>query len=78
MTHLPALLGPLTAPLIVITVGYGLLCWVRPFRHCRRCAGTGRTASRVTRRPRPCRHCDYTGLTLRAGRRFANALRRLR
>ncbi|ONH23558.1 hypothetical protein [Pseudofrankia asymbiotica] len=78
MTHILPLLGPLTVPLFVVTVGYGLLCWVRPFRPCRHCDGTGRTTGRVTRRPRPCRHCDYTGLTLRAGRRLANALRRLR
>jgi len=78
MTHALALLAPLTVPLIVVTVGYGLLCWVRPFRSCRHCDGTARTTSHITHRSRPCRHCDYTGLTLRAGRRLTNALRRLR
>jgi hypothetical protein len=78
VTHALSLLGPLTLPPIVVAVGYGLLCWVRPFRPCRRCGGTGRAISRITHRSRPCRHCDYTGLTLRAGRRLTNALRRLR
>ncbi|OHV44936.1 hypothetical protein BCD48_23865 [Pseudofrankia sp. BMG5.36] len=63
---------------MIVTVGYGVLCWIRPFRPCRHCAGTTRTTGRFTGRPRPCRHCDHTGLTLRAGRRATNALRRLR
>lgn len=64
-------------PLATITLGYVLLCWVRPFGPCPHCHGTARTESRFTRRTRPCRHCDHTGLRLRVGRRACNALRRL-
>ncbi|WP_018638625.1 hypothetical protein [Parafrankia elaeagni] len=77
MTPIAALLAALSLLLIVVTFCYILLCWVRPFGACPHCHGTARTESRFTRRTRPCRHCDHTGLRLRAGRRAYNTLRRL-
>ncbi|CUU60455.1 hypothetical protein Ga0074812_14031 [Parafrankia irregularis] len=77
MTPTTGLLAALSLPLIVVTLGYILLCWVRPFGPCPHCHGTARTESHFTRRTRPCRHCDHTGLRLRVGRRACNALRRL-
>ncbi len=77
MTPTVGLLATLSLPLTTVTLGYSFLCWVRPFGACAHCHGTTRTTSRLTRRARPCRHCDYTGLRLRVGRRAYNALRRL-
>ncbi|KDA44964.1 hypothetical protein [Frankia sp. BMG5.23] len=79
MTPHPTLLALPALTLLSVTLGYSLLCWVRPFRPCRHCDGTGHTPPRRGRaRSRPCRHCDHTGLKLRAGRHLTNALRRLR
>ncbi|MFI6332143.1 hypothetical protein ACIBBG_28010 [Micromonospora chersina] len=61
----------------LITLGYAGLCWVSPFTTCQRCAGTGRTTTRVLRRPRACRRCDR-GMPLRLGRRVFNFFHRLR
>ncbi|MEU5939040.1 hypothetical protein ABZ807_07585 [Micromonospora sp. NPDC047548] len=60
-----------------VTLGYAGLCWVKPFTTCKRCAGTGRTTTRVLRHPRACRRCDR-GMRLRTGRRVFNTFHRLR
>ncbi|MGW0506064.1 hypothetical protein [Micromonospora sp. NPDC003241] len=61
----------------LVTLGYGLVCWVAPFKTCKRCAGTGQTTTRFLRRPRACRRCDR-GMRLRTGRRLYNTFHRLR
>ncbi|MEW2386334.1 hypothetical protein AB0873_30270 [Micromonospora sp. NPDC047707] len=76
MDPLLALAITLAAILTPVTLGYAGLCWVKPFTTCRRCAGTGRTTTRVLRRPRACRRCDR-GLRLRAGRWIYNQFARL-
>src|SRR5262249_26619848 len=58
------------------TAGYLLLCWIRPLRHCRRCAGLGKRRTPTGRKLRPCRRCDATGY--RTGRHLLNALRSTR
>ena len=60
-----------------VTLGYAGLCWVKPFKPCKRCAGTGRTTSRVLHQPRVCRRCNR-GYRLRTGRRIYNHFHRLR
>ncbi|MDG4768512.1 hypothetical protein O7632_31120 [Solwaraspora sp. WMMD406] len=61
--------------LAVVTLGYGLLCWLYPFGHCRRCHGTGRRPSPLGKHFRLCRRCDGTGRTIRPGRHVLNYLR---
>jgi hypothetical protein len=76
---------------LIVTVGYGLKCWIRPFTDCHRCHGTGgsprRLLDRWRRHPgRPraaralptCPRCRGTGLRLHIGRRLYNHLSRLR
>jgi len=63
--------------LAVVTLGYVWLCWMRPFRRCPKCEGTGWTCSAVLRRPKPCRRCVGEGWRLRHGRRAYNHLHRL-
>ena len=75
--HLTAAIA-LFLVVIVVTLGYGVACWIWPFRACRRCAGTGRRRSPSGRAIRLCRTCRGTGLRLRAGRWIANHLLRLR
>ena len=44
-----------------------------PFRHCRRCGGTGRKHSRLNRRTFGlCPHCAGTGRTMRPGARLVH------
>ncbi|MET8123424.1 hypothetical protein [Micromonospora sp. NPDC005291] len=74
--HLTAAIVLATIPAL-ITLGYAVLCWVKPVKPCQRCAGTGHITTRVLRRPRACRRCDR-GHRLRTGRRVANYFRRLR
>ncbi|GIH21482.1 hypothetical protein [Rugosimonospora africana] len=69
--------APILIPLFV-TLGYGLMCWVAPFRTCRRCQGMGRRRTKLRRAPRPCRPCRGTGRRLRAGRWIANHVIRIR
>lgn len=75
----PPLTAAITAATItaLVTFGYAGLCWVIPFTTCKRCAGTGRTTTRILHRPRVCRRCDR-GYRLRVGRRVYNHLHRLR
>ena len=75
---------------LIVTVGYGLACWLRPFTHCHRCDGEGTSPRRLSDRlrygPKPptraarakpdCPRCRGTGLRLRIGRRIANRARR--
>jgi hypothetical protein len=89
-THLPPL-ARFALIALIITIGYGLACWLKPFTHCHRCHGHGtspRTLSdriRYGRASKPraalghpdCPRCRGTGLRLRIGRRTANHLIRL-
>jgi hypothetical protein len=78
MTPHAAAASPLVTLLILLTVGYLLLCWIWPFTACRRCNGTGRQRSPLGRALRICRHCHGTGLRLRPARRLWNLLRHTR
>jgi hypothetical protein len=75
--HLGAASAAIVAALAV-TLGYGLACWVWPFKPCPRCHGTGKKRSPSGRAFRACRRCDGTGARLRAGRWIYNQLSRLR
>ena len=59
----------------VITLRYLLLCWIKPFRTCRKCHGRGRLATPLGRLTRQCRRCRGTGLRLRLGRHAINHYR---
>jgi hypothetical protein len=62
--------------LIVVTLGYAGLCWVRPFGPCRKCQAAIRKHPR--RRARIyCHRCANTRLRLRTGRRVWNFVHRL-
>ncbi len=63
--------------LAAVTLGYLAVCWLRPFRRCRRCHGTGRRRSLILRAGRTCRRCDGHGQHLRTGRVAINYLREL-
>lgn len=62
----------------LLTLGYCLLCWVRPFGRCRICSGTGTRQTLILRRFRSCGWCHGAGLRLRVGRRVYNYLARVR
>jgi hypothetical protein len=68
----------LTLAGLAITLGYGIACWIWPFKACPRCHGTGRRRSPSGRAFRLCRRCDGTGRRLRAGRWIYNHLSRIR
>ncbi|MEV7228327.1 hypothetical protein AB0M79_15065 [Polymorphospora sp. NPDC051019] len=70
-------IGLLVAAAVIVTVGYGLVCWLRPFTACRRCHGTGHRRTLIGRTARLCRTCDGNGRRLRTGRRIANNIREL-
>jgi hypothetical protein len=73
-----ATLASITAPtLAAITLCYAAMCWLKPFRSCRRCAGLGRRPRRIGKGWRPCRPCNGNGGRLRAGRWIFNQLTRL-
>ncbi|MFB9851050.1 hypothetical protein ACFFMR_11720 [Micromonospora andamanensis] len=76
---------------LLVAVGYGAACYVRPFTACHRCNGTGTapltlwkrllrrtTGPRALRGRHDCHRCTGTGLRLRIGRRAVNHLRRTR
>lgn len=58
----------LTLALIVITLGYGVMCLVSPFGRCWWCGGAGRTRSYG------CLYCHDTGLRARLGWRLVRLL----
>jgi hypothetical protein len=63
-----------TLALIALT---SFACWavslyLHPFRHCRKCGGTGRTKRLTRRRFDPCKRCTGTGRLQRAGSRTAH------
>jgi hypothetical protein len=60
----------------VITVRYALVCWLKPFVACKRCAGGGTKRTAILRRQRRCWRCNGNGRHLRAGRVAFNAGRR--
>ena len=53
------------AALVIVTIGYGLKCWLFPFTTCHH------TSSGSLR----CRRCEGTGRRVRAGRRLLNHIR---
>jgi hypothetical protein len=61
---------------LVWAAGYLLLCWIWPFRYCRRCRGWGKRHAPIGRGFRHCPRCDGTGYRLRIGRHVINHLRR--
>jgi hypothetical protein len=63
--------------LLVVTVCYGLACWLWPFRACRRCHGTGQRRAPIGKAFGLCRRCNGDRYRLRVGRRVANYLREL-
>jgi hypothetical protein len=55
---------------------YLLMCAAFPFGHCRRCHGTGKLYSPLSRKVfRLCPRCDGTGRRVRIGRRVYEYLR---
>ncbi|MEV5690713.1 hypothetical protein [Micromonospora globbae] len=76
-THAGSTAGLIVLILAAVTLGYLAVCWLRPFRRCRRCHGTGRRRSLILRATRACRRCDGTGEHLRPGRVALNYLRDL-
>jgi hypothetical protein len=68
----------LTLLILAVTLGYGMTCWIWPFRSCRRCSGIGKRRSPGGRAFRYCRSCRGTGARLRAGRWLYNHLARVR
>ncbi|MFY1625509.1 hypothetical protein ACN268_20255 [Micromonospora sp. WMMD735] len=77
MNPLLTLASAVILPALLITLGYAGLCWISPFKTCRRCGGTGHTTTRFLHRPRACRRCDR-GMRLRTGRRVFNVFHRIR
>jgi len=69
------LAGFLFVALTLVTLGYGLSCWLWPFGACRRCKGSGKRRSPFGRSFGLCRRCHGDGRRLRVGRRVINALR---
>ncbi|MFI7543115.1 hypothetical protein [Actinoplanes sp. NPDC049599] len=76
-THTINAAGFLFVALTLVTVGYGLSCWLWPFGTCRRCKGSGKRRSPFGRSFALCRRCDGDGRCLRVGRRIINALREI-
>ena len=69
--------GVLCLAAILLTLGYGLGCWLWPFGACRKCKGTGKRRSPFGRAFGLCRRCHGDGRRLRIGRRIINNLREL-
>ncbi|MBT2210317.1 hypothetical protein [Actinomadura sp. NEAU-AAG7] len=61
---------------LLVLVGYGVSCWIWPFRACTRCDGAGKFRSPSGRTWRYCRRCGGKGAQLRLGRRIWNGLKR--
>lgn len=88
MPEMPAVLFILFT--LIVTLGYGLACWLKPFTHCDRCKGHGVAPKRLSDRLRyghtgtpkaarglpACPRCRGTGLRLRIGRRAHNFFHR--
>ncbi|MEY9876027.1 hypothetical protein ABH931_005534 [Streptacidiphilus sp. MAP12-33] len=69
------------ACLLIVTLGYGIVCAAQPFGRCRRCRGFGfhfKTDRRGRmRRGKDCRRCKATGYRIRTGRHLYNLALRL-
>lgn len=63
--------------LMAVTLCYAAVCAAKPFRICRRCAGTGIRGIRRGLRSRACRRCDGAGIRIRYGRHLFNEITRL-
>jgi hypothetical protein len=74
--HLTLAIAAVLIP-FVITFRYLVLCWIAPFRPCRKCDGRGRLATPLGRLTRQCRRCRGTGIRLRLGRHVINHYRRI-
>jgi len=63
---------------ILVTLGYRIRVWLRPFKTCRHCDGMGRIRPRIGHgRPKPCKRCGGKGLRPRAFRRPQRAAVRI-
>jgi hypothetical protein len=62
--------------LVLVGVGYEVVCGLVPFTDCRGCHGTGQRRSAVGRECRRCARCRGTGVRLRAGRRVYDLIHR--
>jgi hypothetical protein len=63
---------------ILITLGYRIRVWLRPFKTCRHCDGMGRIRTRSGRgHPKTCKRCGGKGLRPRAIRRPQRAAARI-
>jgi hypothetical protein len=68
----------LLCPILAIaTLCYVAVCSAKPFRHCRRCRGTGLRGTRRGLRSRACRRCGGAGIHIRYGRHVFNEISRL-
>jgi hypothetical protein len=63
--------------LIFVTLCYAAVCAAKPFRLCRRCAGTGLRGTGRGLRSRVCRRCGGAGIRIRYGRHLLNEITRL-
>jgi hypothetical protein len=75
--HHNTVIGLLFITLALLTLGYGLGCWLWPFAACTRCHGSGKRRSPFGRAFGDCRRCNGSGRSLRIGRRIINSLREL-
>jgi hypothetical protein len=71
------LIGLLLITALMLTLGYGLGCWLWPFGACLKCHGSGKRRSPFGRAFGLCRRCGGDGRRLRIGRRVINALREI-
>jgi DnaJ-class molecular chaperone len=69
--------GLLCPVIATLTICYFAVCAARPFRTCRRCAGTGLRGIRRGLRSRACRRCGGAGIRIRYGRHLLNEITRL-
>ncbi|WSA89795.1 hypothetical protein OIE47_12595 [Micromonospora sp. NBC_01796] len=60
----------------LLTLGYAALCAASPFGRCRRCSGTGKRRTPLTRITRDCHRCDGIGRRIRLGQHLVNEIRR--
>jgi hypothetical protein len=75
-TPSPLIPALIVLTLIVVTLGYILVCWLYPFATCRRCHGDGKRHAILGHRTFGlCRRCHGDGHVIRPGRRILNYLR---
>jgi DnaJ-class molecular chaperone len=77
-----ALAALASACLLLVTLGYGMRCWLSPFGSCRKCNGMGHALKTDrkgrTKRGKDCRRCKGHGIRIRVGRHLWNVWTRTR